>query len=129
MTVELKYLTLTALWNLVIWVPYILNQISVQGLKTAVSYPDNPPPMAAWAQRLKKAHYNAVENLVVFATGILVAHLVGANAEGTALCAMIYFYARIVHTVVYAAAVPWLRTLSFAVGWLATVCVYAHILF
>ncbi|NNF60644.1 MAG: MAPEG family protein [Gammaproteobacteria bacterium] len=128
MTPELKYLALAAAWNAVIWLPYILNMISVRGLKDAVSYPENPPPLAGWAQRLKAAHYNSVENLVVFASAILVAHLAGANNEATAMCAMVYFYARILHTVVYALAVPWLRTLLFAVAWLATLCILAQIL-
>ncbi|NNF17757.1 MAG: MAPEG family protein [Gammaproteobacteria bacterium] len=128
MTTELKYLTLAAAWNAVIWIPYILNLVSVRGLKDAVSYPVDPPAMADWAQRLKAAHYNSVENLVLFATVILVAHLAGASNKATAVCAMTYFYARIVHTVVYTLAVPWLRTLSFAVAWLALLCIFAQIL-
>lgn len=128
MSVELKYLTLAALWNAVIWVPYILNMIAVRGLKDAVSYPENPPPMAAWAQRLKAAHYNSVENLVVFATVILVAQFAGMNNKATAVCAMTYFFARVVHTIVYALAVPWLRTLSFAVAWMSLLCIFAQIL-
>ena len=128
MTTELQFLTLAALWNLVVWVPYILNMISVRGLKDAVGYPESPPPMAPWAQRLKAAHYNGVENLVVFATGIVVAHLVGANSDATAVCAVVYFCARVLHTIVYAAAVPWLRTLTFAVAWLATLCIFFQIL-
>ena len=128
MTVELKYLTLAALWNAVIWMPYILNLIAVRGIKDAVGYPADPAPMAGWAQRLKAAHNNSVENLVLFATIIVVAHLVDANNNATAVCAMVYFFARIVHTIVYAAAVPWLRTLSFAVSWLALLCIFAQIL-
>ena len=128
MTPELKYLALAAAWNAVIWIPYILNMIAVRGLKDAVGYPENPLPMANWAQRLKAAHYNSVENLVVFASAILVAHLAGANNKATAVCAMVYFYARILHTVVYAAAVPWLRTLTFAVSWLALLCILAQVL-
>ncbi|MDH3645458.1 MAG: MAPEG family protein [Gammaproteobacteria bacterium] len=128
MTVELKYLTLAAAWNAIIWIPYILNVISVRGVKDAVGYPANPKPMAEWAQRLKSAHYNSVENLVLFATVVLVAHVAGVTNEATAVCAMTYFWARIVHTVVYAFAVPWLRTLSFAVAWLALLCFFAQIL-
>ena len=129
MTTELTYLTLAAAWNAVMWIPYILNLISVRGLKDAVGYPDNPPPMAAWAERLKAAHYNSVENLVLFATVVLVAHVSGANNRATAVCAAVYFWSRIVHSVVYALAVPWLRTLSFAVAWLALLCIFAQILF
>lgn len=126
MTVELEYLALAAVWNAVIWIPYILNMIKVRGLVDAVGYPKDPVPMADWAQRLKAAHYNSVENLVLFATAVLVVHAAGISNEATALCAMIYFWARIVHTISYTFAVPWVRTLSFAVGWLAVLCILAQ---
>ncbi|MGB0507709.1 MAG: MAPEG family protein, partial [Pikeienuella sp.] len=63
-------------------------------------------------------HKNAVENLVVFAPLVLAAHIVGTNSEMTATAAMVYFLARLVHYVVYVMAVPVVRTLAFAVGWL-----------
>ena len=128
MTVELKYLALAAAWNAVIWIPYILNMIAVRGLADAVGYPDDPPPMAGWAQRLKAAHYNAVENLVLFASVILVAHAADLANEATAASAATYFWARVVHTLSYTFAVPWVRTLAFAVGWAAILCILAQIL-
>ncbi len=128
MSVELKYLTLAVAWNAFIWVPYILNTIAVRGLVNAVGYPDDPVPLSNWAQRLKAAHYNAVENLVLFAAAILIVHAAGVANEATAVCAMTYFWSRVVHTVSYTFAVPWVRTLSFVVGWLATLCILAQIL-
>jgi hypothetical protein len=38
MTAELYWLTLTALLTALMWVPYILNRIAVQGLMAAMSY-------------------------------------------------------------------------------------------
>src|SRR5512147_2510927 len=65
MKTDLLYLTyVTALTGL-LWVPYILDRIAVWGLVDTVGYPENPKPQSPWAQRLKKAHANAVENLVV----------------------------------------------------------------
>ena len=63
MSDELTYLTYTALLTALLWVPYILNQISTLGLLNALGYPENANPGADWARRLKAAHYNAVENL------------------------------------------------------------------
>jgi uncharacterized MAPEG superfamily protein len=128
MNTELKYLALAAAWNAVIWIPYILNTISVRGLKAAVGYPENPAPIAPWAQRLKAAHYNAVENLVLFATVILVANAAGATNDATSASAVTFFWARVVHTLTYTFAVPWIRTLAFAVGWAAVLCILAQIL-
>ena len=59
MTVELKYLAWVTALTAFMWVPYILNMIMVRGLIDAVGYPENPAPLAPWAARMKKAHYNA----------------------------------------------------------------------
>jgi uncharacterized MAPEG superfamily protein len=128
MTPELMYLTLVTTLTLLMWIPYILNQILVRGLVDAVGYPDNPKPLAAWAVRMKAAHYNAVENLVVFGLLVLVANAVGANNGCTATAAAVYFWARVVHFFAYGFGIPWVRTLAFAVGWLAQIAFAWHIL-
>lgn len=116
MSVELKYLVLVTTFTALLWIPYILNTIMVRGLVDAVGYPENPKPLAPWARRMKAAHYNAIENLAVFAALVLVAHVAGVKGEATALAGMIYFWARVVHVLAYTLAIPWVRTLAFAVG-------------
>jgi len=119
MKTELLYLTLVAAFTGLLWVPYILDRLAVRGIADAVGYPDNPRPQSPWAQRLMKAHHNAVENLAVFAALVLVAQAVGVSNGVTATACVIYFWARVVHAVAYTFAVPWVRTLSFAVGFFA----------
>ena len=116
---ELYYLTLVAAFTGLLWVPYVLERIVSWGLIPAVSYPDNPPAQAAWAQRMIKAHKNAVENLVVFAALVLAAQDVGVSNAATAMAAMVYFWARVVHAAAYTLAIPWIRTLAFAAGFVA----------
>ena len=116
MTVELTYLTWVAVITALMWIPYMLNVITVRGLLETVGYPKSPKPMASWANRMKRAHSNAVENLVVFASLVLVAHVAGVNNEITVLACAIYFWARLVHFAVYAFRIPWIRTLVFVVG-------------
>jgi len=128
MSTELLYLTLVTLLTAICWVPYILNTIAVRGLADAVGYPENPVPLAPWAQRLKAAHYNAVENLVVFAALVLTANAMGIHSEATAVSCVVYFWARLVHMVVYTLAIPWLRTVSFAVAFAAQICIAYQIL-
>lgn len=128
MTTELLYLTYVAVLTLLMWIPYIINTISVQGLSNAVGYADNPKPLAPWAQRMKAAHYNAIENLAVFAVLVLVANAIGLSTDATQMSCIIYFWARVVHYFVYTFAIPWLRTLSFAVSWAAMVCIAWQIL-
>ena len=128
MTPELTKLTWVLALNAVIWIPYILNQIMVRGLVDAVGYPESPKPLSAWADRAKKAHYNAVENLVVFAAAVLALNAIGISNDTTVLACTVYFWARLVHYIVYTAGIPWLRTLSYAVGWICNVLLIMQLL-
>ena len=121
MTSELSSLVWVVALTAIMWVPYILNAIMVRGLIDAVGYPADPKPLAPWATRMKAAHLNAVENLVVFATLVLVLHVAGISNATTVLMCEIYFWARLLHFIVYTAGIPWLRTLSFFVGWLCCI--------
>jgi uncharacterized MAPEG superfamily protein len=116
METALFYLALVAAFTALLWVPYILDRLMVRGLKDAVGYPENPRPQSPWAQRLMKAHTNAVENLVVFAALVLTAQALGHTAAAIGTAALVYFWARVVHAIAYTAAIPWVRTLAFAVG-------------
>jgi len=128
MTSELMSLTWVLALTAVIWIPYILNTIVVRGLISAVGYPDNPAPLAPWAERMKKAHYNAVENLVVFAALVLIANAAGISNDTTVLACKVYFWARLAHLLLYTFAVPWGRTLAFAVAWLCQVALILQLI-
>jgi len=128
MKTELLYLALVAALTGLIWVPYILDRIAVEGLINAVGYPANPKAQSPWAQRMIKAHYNAIENLVVFATLVLVANAAGISNPAIGTAAMVYFWARVVHLLAYTFAIPWVRTLAFAVGFFAQAVIAWQIL-
>jgi uncharacterized MAPEG superfamily protein len=123
MTHELISLVCVTGLTAVLWVPYILNTIMVRGIMDGVGYPVDPKPLAPWAQRAKAAHYNAVENLVVFAALVLTANAAGISNETTVLACNVYVWARLFHYVVYMFAIPWLRTLSFTAGWACQVAI------
>jgi uncharacterized MAPEG superfamily protein len=125
MTSELTSLTWVVALTAVLWLPYILNRVAVRGLVDAVGYPENPKPLSPWAARLKAAHNNAVENLVLFASLVLILNAASISTETTVLACQIYFWARLVHYIVYGAGIPWVRTLIYAVSWL---CIVALIL-
>jgi uncharacterized MAPEG superfamily protein len=128
MALELKYLAWVTVLTALLWAPYILNMIVVRGLGDAVGYPENPKPLAPWAQRLKAAHYNAIENLVVFATLVLITTAAGLHQPAIAGAALVYFWARVVHAAAYTLAIPWVRTLAFTVGVGCQLCVAWQIL-
>jgi uncharacterized MAPEG superfamily protein len=119
MKTELLYLTWVTVLTGLIWVPYILDRIATWGLTDTVGYPDNPKPQSPWARRMMKAHLNAVENLVVFAALVLAAQAAGISNGVTATACTVYFWARVVHLIAYTAALPWVRTLAFTVGFLS----------
>ena len=116
---EIHYLVyVTALTGL-LWVPYVLDRFVAWGISDTVGYPAQPKPQSPWAERLIKAHRNAVENLVVFAALVLAANSAGVGNSATEGAAMLYFWSRVVHVLAYTLAVPWLRTLGFLGGFAA----------
>ncbi len=116
MTEELTYLGWLTLITALLWIPYILNMIKVRGLLDAVGYPENPKPMAPWANRMKAAHYNMIENLVIFGLLALILNDAGISTDTTVTASVIFFWARIVHVVAYTFAIPWVRTITFLIG-------------
>lgn len=128
MSTDLMMLTLTAGLTTILWLPYILQRILEHGLMPTVTYAADDKPIAAWAERAKHAHYNAVENLVPFAALVLVAHATGATNAATAAAAVVFFLARLAHFVLYTLGVPFGRTICFAIGWAALVCIFYQIL-
>jgi uncharacterized MAPEG superfamily protein len=127
MNTDLKMLVWTAAFTAVLWLPYILAHIGNVGLLTAVQYRADDTPMPAWAARAKKAHYNAIENLAPFAALVIVAKLSGSANAATAAAAITYFWARVAHYFLYISGVPYGRTVAFAVGWAAMVCIFWQI--
>ena len=124
---ELFYLAAAAVLTGLMWIPYVLDRFAVWGIGDTVGYPDHAKPLAPWAERLKRAHANAVENLVVFATLVLAASALGITGASIATAAMLYFWARVVHVLAYTIKVPWLRTLGFTGGLVAQMWVAALI--
>jgi uncharacterized MAPEG superfamily protein len=127
MNAELHSLAWVTVFTALLWVPYILNEIMVRGVVDAVGYPENPKPLAKWAERLKRAHYNAVENLVVFAALVLIAQAIDMHSAAIASAACVYFWARVVHAAAYTFGIPWVRTLAFVAGFGCQMCIAWHL--
>jgi uncharacterized MAPEG superfamily protein len=128
MTTDLKMLTWVALITALMWLPYILARIMTSGLMATLTYTADNDKLPEWAARAKRAHYNAIENLVPFSAVVIVAHLAQAANATTALWAGVYFWARLVHYAGYSAGIPFVRTLAFTAGWLATIMIGLQII-
>jgi uncharacterized MAPEG superfamily protein len=122
---ELSYLAWSAFLCIVLWLPYVLERVQSQGLGNVLTYPENPPAPAAWAQRAQRAHLNLVENLPAFAALVIIAHLTDVNA---ATGAGIFFWARLVHAVVHILGIAYVRTLAFAVSWVGMLIIFFSLL-
>ncbi len=128
MTSELTSLIWVTALTAILWIPYTLNTIAVRGLMVAVGYPADPKPLAGWAQKMKAAHANAVENLVVFAALVLIADAAGVSNETTVLACTFYLWSRVVHLLAYTFAIPWVRTLSFVAGFACQVAIILQLI-
>ena len=117
MTTELYWLIMSCLMTALLFVPYILNRMREHGIGPALWNPQpDTRPKARWAERLMRAHANAVENLVVFAPLVLALQILGISTALTAGASMVYFFVRLVHAILYTFAVPLLRTVAFVIG-------------
>ena len=118
---DLHWLAATCIFTGLSWLPYIFNRITGMGLKDALGNPSpDDKPLAAWAARAKAAHINSIENLVLFAPLLLIVHAMGLSGATTLLLAQVYFFARVAHYIIYVMGIPVVRTLTFTVGFIAT---------
>lgn len=129
MTTELFWLILTTAATGMFWMPYITKLIFVHGPVTAMAETGGlSPEKGTWAERAKKAHQNAVENLAIFAPLVLAIHALGVSSPTTSTAAMLYFFIRIAHYFIYLFGVPYLRTISFVAGFACQAVLAVHLL-
>jgi uncharacterized MAPEG superfamily protein len=122
MTPELFWLTLTVILTGLLWIPYILDRISVRGMTGTLGNPSRTDkPQTEWATRLMFAHDNAVENLVTFAPLVLILAELDYSTKWTVYATAVYFWARVAHLIVYTLGIPVFRTLAWTVGFFAQV--------
>ncbi|WP_299471796.1 MAPEG family protein [uncultured Roseibium sp.] len=120
-TPELAWLIAISIFTAALWMPYVLESFVRRGVFVTMGNPSpDDHPMPAWADRAKRAHLNAVDNLVVFAAVVLAAVQLGTTGGAILTAVQVYVLARIAHYVVYVAGVPVARTLTYLIGFFAT---------
>ena len=122
----LEWLAAAALMTALFWVPYVLERMVALGVMGAMKPvdPEDELKQALWARRAKRAHYNGVENLAIFATLVLVAFAMGKGDDnGILVASQVYFWARLVHFPAGAFGLTGVRTMAFLVGFGAQVAV------
>lgn len=128
------YLALSGVLTVLLWTPYIVARLFVWGLPAFLNnypegFPASQPEPPVWAQRAQRAHLNMVETMPAFiAVAVAAAALETGSAAVIAGWAAVFFYARVLHAVVYIAGVPYLRTPVYLVSWAAILMIGAKIL-
>jgi uncharacterized MAPEG superfamily protein len=117
MGIELRMLVWAVILGLVQIMLTALGLLSQRGLGWAASPRDDArAPLAGIAGRLDRARGNFLETFVFFAALVLMVVALQRQSATTALGAELYFWARLVYLPVYAAGIPYLRTLVWAVS-------------
>ncbi len=73
-------------------------------------------PLTGVAARVNRAWGNFLETFVFFAAAVLAVEASGRGSADTALGAQLYLWARVAYIPVYAAGIPYLRSLVWAVS-------------
>jgi uncharacterized MAPEG superfamily protein len=129
MTPDLKYLALTAILTAALWIPYVACQVMTNGFLAAANYIDpTARPVPLWGKRADRAYLNAVETFAPFAALVLIAHVSGKADAMTAFWSMCFFWLRLAHAVVYLAAIPYVRTLIFTLGFVAVAGIFWEVI-
>ncbi|MDP1960580.1 MAG: MAPEG family protein [Reyranella sp.] len=116
MSPDLKYLLLSTILCFVQMLVAATGANQAVGLPTLAGNREGLREITGWAGRAKRAHFNMVENMVLFAALVLIAVAAGKANAMTAMGAMIFFWARVAYAVIYVAGIAWLRTAAWFVA-------------
>ena len=113
LSAELYWLT----WNVVLTasmvIPYAVYRTNkLGGLFQVFKHPlpGDSPFDDAWAHRAYRAHMNAFEGLVLFAPVAITVHVSGMGNDITAMCSVVFFWARLIYAPLYYFEVPYIKT-------------------
>ena len=117
MTIEIQMLA----WSIVLGLLQILLAATFmtrqRGLKWNAGARDGQAsPLSGVAARMERASRNFLETFPFFMAAVLAVVLTQRTSPETALGAQVYFWARLAYVPLYAAGIPYVRTLVWAVS-------------
>jgi len=128
MTTELTLLA----WTLVLALVQIMLTANLRTAETGIQYNasardgEAPPPRPVTA-RLQRAQANLFETLPLFIGAVLIAHVSGSEGDLTLWGCWMYLVARIVYIPLYAAGIPYVRSLVWLVSLAGLIMVLAAV--
>ena len=127
MTLDLQMLVWSAALALVQMLIAVLGAMGQVGLVPLAGNREGLGEVTGWAGRARRAHFNMLESLAVFAIVVLVAHVSGHANATTALGATLFFWGRVAFALVYLAGIPWLRTAVWLVSIAGIVLIFTQL--
>ncbi len=131
MTLELFWLTLTALLAASLWIPFIVGVNTETGKDFSdFTRPPDLTTMRPWVHRAWRAHQNLLETLIPFAAVILIAHMAGISTSVTVFAAVTFFWLRVAHAIGMISGLARfpVRPILFTASWLCTIAVGLQLL-
>lgn len=109
MTTELNILLYSVILTFILVLIPAARAVRENGAAAQAGPRDNLPEPSVYRKRATRLKDNMLENMMFFAPTVLVANAAGISNDYTVMGAWIFLIARIVHAVLYLAAVPKVR--------------------
>ncbi|MET0808873.1 MAG: MAPEG family protein [Pseudoxanthomonas sp.] len=108
-------------WSIALGLAHVLLGAGLmtrqRGMKWNASARDGEPaPLTGVAARVERATRNFLETFPFFAAAVLAVVVTERTGSGSALGAQVYFWARLAYLPIYAAGIPYVRSLAWAVS-------------
>jgi uncharacterized MAPEG superfamily protein len=128
MTTELTMLIMSAGLLMVTLAIQASAGVISNGLLTQVGPRDTLPEPRVFHARATRLRANMMENLLLFAPVVLVAHAAGITNDLTILGAQLFFFGRLGHGIIYLAGWPLIRPVCFAIAWAGIIMISVQVL-
>jgi uncharacterized MAPEG superfamily protein len=129
MQIELQMLVFASILGLVQLMIAAQMATAQRGVKWNLSSRESTPaPLTGAAGRVDRGFKNFMETFPIFIVAVFVVYATQKSSALSAWGAQIYFYARVVHFLVYAAGITVVRTIVWCVSALGLALVFASLL-
>ena len=127
MSTDLKYLALTAMLTASLSISYVVAQVMTNGPRAELRR-SGATAAAAVGQTRRPRLYQCDRDLAPFAVLVILIQMTGKANGTTALLAASFFWLRLAHAVVYWAAIPYIRTIVFTLGYVVVIGLFVELM-
>ena len=116
MSIELQYLIFAIFLVLIQMVLQATAGLIANGFMGLAGSRDDEVLTTGLGGRFERAYYNMLETFPVFAALVLIVQVTESWDTTSALAVQLYFWARIAYIPLYIIAIPFLRTIAWAIS-------------